>query len=137
MIAITFPEHNTVLGKGQEDIYQPLPAWFGQLGETPQHTVFVFCHELSTEELNVINHTKQIWSSQLTFGQKLNPVNMSVDNPFEAPKEYPAPKTEQKGFTARETEMLGFLERMQKDSIHLPQVADELQRFIQQIRQTI
>lgn len=87
MEAIKFPQHNVVLAEDQPE-YQPLPAFYGQIGPDEKHTGFVFCHEFSEEEINILNSTKRIWSAQVTFGRKLNPVNVMVYDPFEAPKEY-------------------------------------------------
>jgi hypothetical protein len=87
MIPVKFKQANVNLGESQEE-YQNLPAFFGQVGPTEKHTGYVYCHELSSDDLNVINATKQIWSSQMTFGHPLNPVNIMVHDPFENSKDY-------------------------------------------------
>lgn len=86
MISIKFKQSNVTLGESQEE-YENLHTFFGQVGPTEKHTGHIYCHELSSEELNVINETKTIWSSQMTFGHPFNPVNVMVYDPFEEQKE--------------------------------------------------
>lgn len=87
MKAITFPKANIELAKDQTQ-YNTLPAYHGQIGESPEETGFVFAMQLSDEELNTINHTKTIWFAQMTFGRQFHPFSCWADDPFEAPKEF-------------------------------------------------
>lgn len=87
MEAINFPQANLELAKDQPQ-FNTLPAFHGQIGESPEETGFVFAMKLSDEELNTINHTKTIWFSQMTYGRKFHPFSAWPDTPFDAPKEY-------------------------------------------------
>lgn len=87
MKAIEFKEANSKLAEDQPE-YNTLPVYFGQVGETEHHKGCISCYELTEDEINTINHTKQIWASQLTFGQAFQPFLLMVNSPFEDPKTY-------------------------------------------------
>jgi len=87
MNAFSFPEANVNLAENQEE-YQTLPAYYGVIGSQPEHLGYVVCFALTEDDINIINETKKIWLSQLTFKEKFNPVLFMVQSPFEDPKEY-------------------------------------------------
>lgn len=87
MRALEFAQVNTRLAEDQPE-YETLPSYHGVVGNVPENTGFINCFELTEDEINIINSTKVIWSSQLTFGKMFNPFLMMVNNPFEDPKEY-------------------------------------------------
>lgn len=62
--------------------YETLPAYYGQLGENENETGFVTCFELTDEELENVKKYGKIWHSQLTFGDRMQPIQMFVVNDF-------------------------------------------------------
>lgn len=99
MRAITFPEVNLELAKDQPE-YDTLPVyvhWQEKLLPVPEHRRFVggntvemrkiamemvACFELTDEEVAEIVKTKKLWYRQMIFGNKFQPMNIFVDNPF-------------------------------------------------------
>lgn len=74
MTPVKFPEHNVVFAADQPE-YQPLPAFKDvKLPSVP----VVTCWELTEEEIQRVIETKQVWLSQLTFGQNLQPVFLTA-----------------------------------------------------------
>lgn len=73
MIAIEFEEFNTLIGKGQEEIYIPLPAFHNKEDQS-----MAFCFQLNKEELDEILRTGKIWFKQLTFNKSLQPIMLST-----------------------------------------------------------
>lgn len=78
MKAIEFPQQTTILAKDQPE-YANLPVFISPDSERQM----ISCHELDDEELELINKTKRIWQSQLTFGQHYHPTWLAVKNPFD------------------------------------------------------
>ena len=82
MKAITFDEVNIIFGKGQEDIYQPLPSCVEQNCENGDNSFrATMCFELTEEEKEEIVKTGKIWLSVLTFGQPIQPIRSSILKP--------------------------------------------------------
>lgn len=79
MRSLKFPQANKELAKGQNE-YNNLHAFYGVIGATQQHTGFIVCFEPSEEEIKEITINKKIWLSQLTFGNKFNPVSIFTTN---------------------------------------------------------
>lgn len=73
MKPIEFPEVTHRIAEHQSE-YETLPASV----QANQPHMVVCCIELTDEELEVLNKTKVIWHSQLSFGQPLQPMLMSV-----------------------------------------------------------
>lgn len=73
MRAIEFEEQNLVLGKGQEDTYIPMPAYYNK-----DELSMAFCFELNKEEIDEIIATGKIWFKQLTFNKPFQPVMLST-----------------------------------------------------------
>jgi hypothetical protein len=77
MKPITFPESNVTFAKDQPE-YLPLPAWRDEEGQV------VSCWKLTfVERLKVVFGTN-IWLSQLTFNQPLQPQKPYIGSPFVA-----------------------------------------------------
>ena len=72
MEPIKFDGVNVTYGENQPE-YQPLPAQRGPNGEV------LTCWKLSADELKKVQETGVIWLGILTFGQKLQPVLLSVE----------------------------------------------------------
>jgi hypothetical protein len=88
MRAIKFKEATIMIAENQPE-YITLPAYYGQLGESPEETGLVTCFELSPEEVYNIVKYRKIWHTQLTFGQAMQPIMLlAVYNLFN-------PKTDQ------------------------------------------
>lgn len=72
MTPIKFKGHNIVFGENQPE-YQPLPALRLEDGEV------LSCWQISDEELELINKSKCIYLSQLTFNSNLQPILPMAD----------------------------------------------------------
>ena len=72
MKPIEFPGSNVVYGANQPE-YQPLPAM-----KMPDGQVLT-CWQFTEEELAIINKTKCMYLSQLTFNQPLQPIIMMTE----------------------------------------------------------
>lgn len=81
MKPIKFDQATTMIAENQEE-YNTLPAYFGQLGLTQEETGLVTCFELSLEDIANINKYGKIWHMQLTFGQAMQPMMMLAVNDF-------------------------------------------------------
>jgi hypothetical protein len=79
MKAITFPQVNLMLAEDQPE-YETLPVHV--VAEDPT-TPMTCCLELSPEEVEEIVRTGRIYHTQLTFGGPVQPIRMSVTNPFD------------------------------------------------------
>ena len=77
MRAIEFNEQNLILAKDQ-DQYNNLPVHV----TTDHERQMISLHELSDDELKLINKTKRIWHGQLTYGRSYSPTWLSVNSPF-------------------------------------------------------
>lgn len=73
MKAIDFKERNVIIAKDQED-YRQLPAFWN----TAEGSA-TFCFELNKEDLEQIQKTGKIWVKQLTFGNPMQPMNISTE----------------------------------------------------------
>lgn len=74
MKPIDFPEANVVYGEGQEGAI-PLPA----CREDGPRGQAISCWELSDEEIEMIQKTRTVYISQLTFNNPLQPIYAAVD----------------------------------------------------------
>ena len=74
---IPFEGQNCVIAEDQPE-YIPLPA----LVVDPEECRVISCWELTPEEVVKVIETRQIWLSQLTFGNALQPQLLTVDRPF-------------------------------------------------------
>lgn len=72
MKPVIFPEANALYGEGQPQ-YKPLPVLLFPDGQ------IISCWQLSEEEKARVAETGQIWLSQLTFNNPLQPVFMTVE----------------------------------------------------------
>jgi len=97
MLAIDFPQRNLLLAEDQPE-YETLPV-FVEMKEIivpnepndPQLAIMTknvpwsmtACFQLNKEEIDQIVNTGCIWYTQMLFGQNFQPVQMSVENPFE------------------------------------------------------
>lgn len=63
MESMRFDESNIVIGKGQEDIYNPV---YANIENKPDegHQVLTICFKLTPEEIANINETGVIWYQQ-------------------------------------------------------------------------
>ena len=99
MQPIEFPQQTTVLAKDQPE-YTPLPVHIQFKECEVPHPQFkgvttkanvpwemIACFELSPEEIGDICRTGKLWYGQSVFGNNFQPVRLSTQNPFEAPKE--------------------------------------------------
>lgn len=77
MISVTFPEVNLPLAEDQPE-YETL---YVHVSDTPEREITA-CFELSDEEIAEIVSTKKLWHTQLSFGQPVQPIRMSTQNPF-------------------------------------------------------
>lgn len=75
MINVDFPGSNTDIAKNQPQ-YNPLRAM--QFPNDP-FGVIVTAFELSDEEIQEIVKTKRLYHSQLTFGDKMQPILMATN----------------------------------------------------------
>lgn len=75
MSPIEFPEQNTVFAKDQPE-YLPLPAHVTTDGQV------ITLWEMTPEEREYFLKTGRIYLRVLTFGQRLQPVSLSVNYPF-------------------------------------------------------
>lgn len=76
MIPVSFPEQTAILGQDQPE-YEPLPVHRG-----PRPWVkTTMCFRLSPAELEEIARTRTLWISQLTFGDRFQPVALSTQKP--------------------------------------------------------
>lgn len=73
MKPIKFKESNTVYGKGQENIYDALPATLFEDGEV------VTCWKLSWKDVLRLLFTRKVWLCVATFKKPLQPLFMSTD----------------------------------------------------------
>ena len=77
MRAIEFAEQTVILAADQ-DQYNNLPVHV-----TPDHErQMISLHELSDEELALINKTRRIWHGQVTYGRSYAPTWLAINNPF-------------------------------------------------------
>ena len=81
MKPVTFPGVNVVYAEHQPE-YIPLPAIRFPKGETIQ------CWEFTPEEVEEINRTGRVFVGQWTFGQSLQPINVTADKSTLYPDEY-------------------------------------------------
>jgi len=77
MEPIKFDGANVVFGENQPE-YDPIPAERVGRPETGQINT---CWELSPEEIKLVQETRKIWLSVLTFGQPLQPVLLTAEKP--------------------------------------------------------
>lgn len=75
MTPTTFPESNVTFAKDQPE-YLPLPAWRDDEGQV------VSCWELTFLERLKVLFGANIWLSQLTFNQPLQPQKPYIGSPF-------------------------------------------------------
>jgi hypothetical protein len=73
-----FPQVNVRIAEDQEE-YQTIPAYYH--GDT-SGTV-TFCWKLTSEQIEVVKETGEIWHSVLTFNSPLQPTLVCIDSPFE------------------------------------------------------
>lgn len=92
MRPIEFDEVTNRVAEHQEE-YITLPAYYGQLGASPQEAGLVTCFELSLEDIENINRYGKIWHTQMTFGQPMQPIMMLACNNFFKPGFDNAPAT--------------------------------------------
>lgn len=93
MKPITFPESNITFAKNQPE-YLPLPAWRSEEGQ-----VFS-CWKLTFIERIKVLFGANVWLSQLTFNQALQPQKPYIGSPFVTIAEG-APSAEQEGNEVR------------------------------------
>jgi len=79
MKAVPFEGHNTILAKDQPQ-YQQLPVLHEKDREGQPMTA---CFQLEQHEIDQLNKTGLLWSTQWTFGQPFQPISMSTACPFE------------------------------------------------------
>ncbi len=72
MIPVKFKGSNVIFGEGQDE-YEPLPSL-----RLPDGTV-ITCWQMTDKEFEEIKKTRQIFLKQLTFGQRLQPVQIITD----------------------------------------------------------
>ena len=72
MKPIKFKEANAVYGKGQENIYEELPALVFEDGEV------MSCWKLSFKEVLRLLFTRKVWLCVATFNNPLQPTFMST-----------------------------------------------------------
>jgi len=72
MDAIEFKEQNIVIAKDQPE-YIPLPALVDENGNV------VTCWKLSTDEIEKISKTGELWLQVMTFNQPLQPLYLTVE----------------------------------------------------------
>jgi|SRR6478735_8521514 len=89
MQAIEFPQQNEVIAKNQPE-YIPLPAFlniqqvrFKDGAEGPAVIDLTCCFQLSPEEIAQVIATGQIWYTQVVNNEPMQPIRMSVVNPFQ------------------------------------------------------
>ena len=99
MKAIEFPQQHDILAKDQPE-YLPLPVHYktepvkfkdADGNEVVKDVVMevTACFQLEAEEIAQVIATGELYYTQCVYGQKFQPVRMSVINPFEpAPSEY-------------------------------------------------
>ena len=73
MEPIKFNEANTVYGKGQENLYEALPALLFENGNV------VTCWKLSFKDILRLIFTKKLWLCVATFNNPLQPLFMSTN----------------------------------------------------------
>lgn len=78
MKSVDFPQVNARIAENQPE-YETLHAHVDFESST---TPVTFCMELSDEEIEELVKTKQLWYTQLTFGQTFQPIMMYTGNPF-------------------------------------------------------
>lgn len=77
MIPVQFPEANGILAAGQDE-YEPLPI---HRASGDRRGVITCCFRLSPVELEEIARTRTLWFQVLTFGQALQPIALSTQQP--------------------------------------------------------
>ncbi len=89
MEAVKFKQSNHNLAENQDE-YNTLPVFGGQVGPEPQHIGIIACFELSEAEVaNIVAH-KKLWYRGLTFGNAVQPFNIfAVKDYFEFDDSYP------------------------------------------------
>lgn len=75
MKPVEFPEQNVVLGKDQPQ-YVPLPVYAAEDGR------ITCCLELTADEIQEVLRTGRVWLTQLTFGARFQPIQLSTHSPF-------------------------------------------------------
>lgn len=73
MEPIKFNEANTVYGKGQENLYEALPALLFEDGDV------VTCWKLSFNDILRLIFTRKLWLCVATFNNTLHPLFMSTN----------------------------------------------------------
>lgn len=88
MQAIEFPQQNEVIAKNQPE-YIPLPAFlniqqvrFKDGTEGPAVIDLTCCFQLSPEEIAQVIATGKIWYTQVVNNEAMQPIRMSVVDPF-------------------------------------------------------
>lgn len=79
MKAVPFEGHNVILAKDQPQ-YQQLPVLHEKNREGQPMTA---CFQLEQYEIDQLNKTGLLWTTQWTFGQPFQPISMSTACPFE------------------------------------------------------
>lgn len=80
MKAVEFKECNVEIAKNQKE-YKTLPAFVDK-----EIGTVTACFELNSDELKQVRRTNKIWLTLLTFNKPLQPIQMSLLNPFEKDK---------------------------------------------------
>lgn len=78
MTPVTFPGANTIIGKGQEDLYIPLPA---QVIDATDGIILT-CWKLSFWERVKLFFTGRVWHSVMTFNHGYQPQRLTIDRPL-------------------------------------------------------
>lgn len=72
MKSITFPEATNTIAENQDEFNTVHSQW------QPDDQSINLCFELSNEEIQQIIKTKKIWYKQITGGQPMRPIRLSV-----------------------------------------------------------
>ncbi|KKN67214.1 hypothetical protein LCGC14_0463870 [marine sediment metagenome] len=75
MKAIAFKGHNVKIAEKQEQ-YETLPAYHNE-----KEGSLIFCFELDNEEKEQVKKTGRIYWKQITGGQPMQPVGMTILKP--------------------------------------------------------
>ena len=76
MKPIEFEQQNAMIAEHQEE-YQTLPAHITVGGKV------ISCWELSPEEIKIVQETGRIWFRQWTFNDKMQPILLQVEHPWD------------------------------------------------------
>ena len=79
MKAQEFDQVNVRIAENQEE-YETLPAF---ISATDPYGKIVTCFELSEDEIEEVVKTGKLWHTQLGFQKPMQPILMTVKNPFE------------------------------------------------------